>query len=1029
MDIRLLGPLEARDQQGTPITVTSAKQRVVLAALALQVRQVVSVDDLVDCLWDEKPPVTARETLHSHVMRLRKALSRAGRVPLVTHAPGYVLDIEPEYVDVHQVQALRAQAGRAAGRGDVAGAAALLKDALARWRGPLLADVDSAMLRSRHVRAWEDIWIQTMETRVDADLSLGRHADILGELRSLAAGHPFRERFRGQLMVALDACGQRAQALQEYQDVRKLLVEELGIEPGPYLRQIHSKILNADADEPAPLRSAPSHSPVGAVPQSRTSEHDNPDQALPGPVPAPAPVAARVAALLPLDVYGFTGRNRELARLDAILASAGEQPTAVIISALSGTAGVGKTALAVHWAHRIRDRFPDGQLYVNLRGFDPSGSKMRPSEAIRGFLNALGVPAERVPVAVNDQVGLYRSLLSGRRMLVVLDNARDAEQVRPLLPGAPGCLVVVTSRNRLSGLVAAEGAHPLSLDLLPVSEARELLARRLGRQRVETEPEAVEKIIAGCARLPLALAVAAARAATHPRFPLAVLADELHEARGGLDAFDSDDSATQVRGVFSWSYHTLGSAAAWLFRLLGLHPGPDLTISAVASLAGVPVTQARPLLTELIRAQLIIEHVPGRYTFHDLLRAYAAELVHVHNREAEHRTALRRMFDHYLHTAHAATRLLGPHRDPITPAAPQPGVTCVSLTDHQQALAWFATEHSALLAAVDRAAGTGFDTYAWQLAWTLTDFLDRQGRWHDQIATQETALAAARREGSRSGQAHAHRNLGWAHTRLDHHDDAHTHFRHALDLYDELGDHTGKAHTHGNLSGVFERQGRYEDALDHAQRALALYRLADHRPGRARALNAVGWLHALLGDHHKALIRCQQALVLHQESEDQHGQAVTWDSLGYAHHRLGDYRQAAACYEQALSLIEESGDRLNQAGTLTHLGDTLYASGAFDAARRTWKQALDILKELGHPDTEKVRVKLNRSAPGVWMFRASTTVNDQETHACSPAVRTPRTRPTRSDTVRHQESDDFGHHAARPHAEKPSSTRKLDCNP
>lgn len=932
MDIRLLGPLEATDRHGALVPVTSAKQRVVLAALALRVSQVVSVEDLVDFLWEDRPPATARETVRSHVMRLRRVLSASAPASLVTRTPGYVLDLPPDAIDIHRVQALRARAARAAARQDAAGAAALLTDALARWRGSLLADVDSAVLRALHVRAWEDIWLQTMEARIDADLALGRHGEVLGELRSLTAVHPLRERFRGQLMAALEAAGQRAEALREYQEARRKLVEELGIEPGPYLRQIHQRVLAAESAESA--ESAGNAGPVAA------------------------PVTAQRPALLPLDVYGFTGRSEQLARLDDLLDLAGEQPTAVVVAALSGTAGVGKTALAVHWAHRVRDRFPDGQLYVNLRGFDLSGLPMAPAEAVRGFLDALAVRADRVPRAFQAQVGLYRSLLAGRRMLIVLDNAHDAEQIRPLLPGAPGCLVVVTSRNQLPGLVAGEAAHPLPLDLLPVAEARQLLARRLGADRVDAEPDAVAEIIARCARLPLALVVIAARAAIQPGFPLAALAAELHATRGDLDAFDAGDPATQMRAVLSWSHRALSAAAARLFRLLGLHPGPDLGAPAAASLAGVPVTRVQPLLAELVRAHLLTEHTPGRYAFHDLLRAHAAELTHAQDTEAERRTAQHRLLDHYLHSARVAAQALNPHRDPICPPPPLHGAICEEPSSHGQALAWFTTEQAALLAATAQAADTGFDAHAWQLAWTLADFLDRRGRWHDQVAVQAMALEAALRAGDRRGRACAHGNLGWAYTVLDRPDDARTHFLLALELYGELGEPTGQALVHGNLSTALSWQGRHSDALGHARQALDLYRKAGHRTGQARALNAVGWFHALLGDHREALDHCEQALVLHQEIGDRHGQASTWDSIGYACHHLGRHERAVSCYQRALELFREVGDRYNEADTLTRLGDTHLALDESDAARRTWRRALAILDELGHPDADGVRSKL-----------------------------------------------------------------------
>jgi len=678
--------------------------------------------------------------------------------------------------------------------------------------------------------------------------------------------------------------------------------------------------------------------------------------------------SAAVPGQLPRDVGAFAGRAEHLARLDALLAAgAGGAPTAVVISAIGGTAGVGKTALAVRWAHRVKDQFPDGQLYVNLRGFDPSGQVMAPAAAVRGFLDAFEVPAERIPASPEAQAALYRSLLVGRRVLVVLDNARDAEQARPLLPGTPTALVLVTSRSQLTSLVAVDGAHPLTLDLLTEAEARELLARRLGPDRVAAEPDAVGQVIAWCARLPLALTIAAARA-EQSGFPLAALAADLAEAGRRLDVLDAGDAAGQVRAVLSWSYTALSPAAARLFRLLGLHPGPDIS-AAAASLAAAPPAEARRLLAELVRASLLTEHTPGRYGFHDLLRTYAADLTHTHDPDDQRRAALGRMLDHYLHTAHTADRLLNPPRDP-TPLAltpPGPGVTPEQPAGHGQALAWLAAEHPVLLAAVGLAAEVGLDTHCWQLAWTLDTFLDRRGHWHDWTTTWQTALAAAGRLGDPAAQAYAHRRLARAHSRLGRYPDAHTHVAHALRLYALAGDHAGQAGTHVDLGMLWERQGRPEQALGHAQQALTLSRAAGHRRGQAHALNAVGWCHALLGDHQQALTYCQQALTLLQDLGDRPGQADTWDSLGYAHHHLAQHTQAADCYQHALHLYRDLGDRYNEATTLTRLGDTQHAAGDPAAARTAWTQALDILTDLGHPDTDTVRAKiqnLNLSAPG-----------------------------------------------------------------
>jgi tetratricopeptide (TPR) repeat protein len=660
---------------------------------------------------------------------------------------------------------------------------------------------------------------------------------------------------------------------------------------------------------------------------------------------------------LPAAVPHFVGRSAQLAALGALAADPGDAPGAVLISAIGGTAGVGKTALAVHWAHQVKDRFPDGQLYVDLRGFDPD-APTSPAEALGGFLEALAVPAARMPTGLDAQAALYRSLLAGRRMLVVLDNARDAEQVRPLLPGAPGCLVVVTSRHRMPGLVAAEGAHPVALGLLSVAESRELLSRRLGAARVAAEPEAVERIVAASSGLPLALAVVAARAATHPDFGLARLADELDDTRGSLDGFSDGELGVDVRAVLSWSYRRLDPSAATLFRLLGLHPGPDVTRAAAASLAGVTPAEVRRPLATLTAANLLSEHAPGRYVLHDLLRAYAVELALATDGEVERRAALGRLLDHHLRTAHAADLLLYRHRDPIDLPVAHVGAAPAELRDRDGAWAWLTAEHRTLLAAITLAAGAGFGTHAWQLAWSVNTYLDRVGAWQDQSTAQRLALRAAAEAGDRNGQALAHRNRAVACLRLGAFDEAGAHLGQALALHEALGDHVGCARTHLNLGILAERQGRHREALGHAQRAYDLFGAAGHAYGQANALNNIGWYHIQLGDHRRALDYCRRALAGQQRTGNRYWEAHAWDSLGYAHHHLGEFSEAAECYERALALWREAGERYFEATTLTHLGDTRRTAGDPDGARAAWRPAVDILDQLGHPDADQVRTRL-----------------------------------------------------------------------
>jgi tetratricopeptide (TPR) repeat protein len=671
---------------------------------------------------------------------------------------------------------------------------------------------------------------------------------------------------------------------------------------------------------------------------------------------------------LPAGLAHFTGRGAELKLLADLRDQAVGGTAAVVISAIGGTAGVGKTALAVQFGHLSRDVFVDGQLYVNLRGFGPSATPAEPDKALRRFLDALGVEPERIPAALDAQAALYRSLLTGKRVMVILDNAADEQQVRPLLPGGPGCLAVITSRRQLAGLVAAEEAHLLTLDMLGHGEARNLLAVRIGADRVAAEPGPADELVARCGGLPLAVAIAAARAAARPGLPLTGLAAELRDASSRLDALDSGDPAASIRAVFSWSYKNLSAPAAEMFRLLGIHPGPDISLPAAASLTGRPVRQARQTLDELTQVNLVTRYAPGRYALHDLLRAYAAEQASTIDSEAGRMAATRRVLDHYLHTAHTADKVLYPARDPLTLEPPLSGVICGQLADYQQALAWFEAEHRVLREAVDLAERHRFDSCTWRLSWSLATFLSRRGYWRDWADTQHTALKAARRIGEQAGQAFAHRSIGRARTMLACYPEASAHLHRALRLYQRLGDLVGQAHTLINLASVLGEQRRYLSARRQCLRALELYRAAGQQAWEGMALNNIGWNCAMLGESQNSIEYCQQALELYRELGDRHGQANTWDTLGYAHHQLGQHADAIACYRTSLEIFRETGDRYNQADVLAHLADTQQAAGHLQAARDAWYGALDILEYLNHPDAHKVQARLaelqGRHPPG-----------------------------------------------------------------
>jgi DNA-binding SARP family transcriptional activator len=940
VQVRLLGPLEVALDGGLR-PVNGLRRKTVLAALALHDGQAVSTGKLVDVVWGESAPATVVNSLQTHITYLRGVLG--SRDAILARPPGYLLNLGGDGTDARTAERLLRQGRQAA---DPVQGAQDLRAALALWRGRPLADLAGSPWLEEQSERLESLCDQVRRALAEARLAAGEHAGLVPELEQMAAGSPLDEQVHRQLMLALYRCGRPADALAVYHRLRRTLAEELGIDPGRALRELETAILRQDRALAAPTLAVtvPLSPPAVAMPA------DSPVLQAPPVVLAPAQ--------LPPVLATFAGRKAELASLDALLAhAAGTGSGTVVISAVSGTAGVGKTTLAVQWAHRIAGRFPDGQLYVNLRGFGPDKTPVDPAGPMRGFLDALGVPAARIPPSLAGQTALYRSLLRSRRVLVVLDNVRDAAQARPLLPGSPGCLAIVTSRDQLIGLAATEGAAPLALDLLTAAEAHELLGRRLGEARLASDPDAADEIIQRCARLPLALAIVAARAACRPSFRLADIAAELREAKAVLDPLEGDELASGVRAVFSWSYRALPADAARLFRLLGLQPGPDIAIAAAASLAAIPPQQARPLLAKLARAHLLTEYAPGRYGLHDLLRAYAAELAHAHDSPGARDAAVGRLLDHYLHTAHHAAMLIEPYYDPLALAPAELGAVVDQLTTAAGAQGWFDAEHGALLAAVQLAVGAGFGARAWQLVWSLSDFLLRRGVWHEQARICEAGLETARCAGDVTGQAHCLHRLAVGYTRSGRFHDAGSLLQQALQLFETMGDQVGQAYVHGMLGLLAGRQQQTASALDHFMRTLALYQAADH-PAQAMVLNDIGYTHALLGNYRQGIAFCEQALAVIRELGAANWENAVWDSLGYVHHQLGDHQRAISCYQRSLDLSRELADRWNEAATLDHLGDTYHSLGGTAAAHRAWTQALRIFGEIDHPNADPIRAKL-----------------------------------------------------------------------
>lgn len=676
----------------------------------------------------------------------------------------------------------------------------------------------------------------------------------------------------------------------------------------------------------------------------------------------PAPHAETPAAphQLPANTRQFVGREQELRELMGLLDGARRTGT-VVITALDGSAGIGKTTLALHWAHRVKDEFPDGQLHVNLRGFDPR-EPMDAGQALHGFLQALGVDANAIPVDLDSRAALYRSLLAERRMLIVLDNARSSDHVRPLLPASASCVVLITSRRRLDGLTVREGAYRIALDVLSRVDAMALLAARVGARRLEAEPAAAAELIELCARLPLALSIAAARAAGQPGLPLSALVGELRDERHRLDVLDLGDTDLSLRAVFSWSITVLSPAAAKLFRLLGVHPGPDIDLYACGALAGT-TSRARELLNELNEltgAHLIAEYVPGRFRFHDLLRAYATEQSAQDEYAGERAEAAETILKFYLHLALLADRIIQPCRDGVVrDAEDEIRFDAPEFTTYRDGIAWFAEETGTLLALVTFAADHGFATYAWQLAWACTTFLRRTSRWNERVMVHRTALAATRRSGDRMGEATALRHLAPAIARLGHHDEALGYLREAAEIFASLDDDKGAVSAHLSWVRVFEAQQNHVKALDHARQAWRLVRDGDDLLALGSALTAMGKQLSLLGRQAEALPLSVEALGYYSTLGHPEGEADVLLNIGEIEQRLGHHEQALSRYQRSLDIDRSLGDRYWEAVALDHLGDALLATDDRPSAEYAWRQSLAIFIEVRRLEADRVRAKLS----------------------------------------------------------------------
>jgi tetratricopeptide (TPR) repeat protein len=660
---------------------------------------------------------------------------------------------------------------------------------------------------------------------------------------------------------------------------------------------------------------------------------------------------------LPADTAVFIGREADLTTLDGMMADR-TGPTTAVVSAIAGGAGVGKTTLALHWAHRVRKRFPDGELFANLRGYDPS-RPMTPLEALDGFLRALDIPATKIPFDLEARAALFRSLLAERRMLVVLDNAANAEQVRPLLPGTAGCFVVITSRSRLSGLAAREGAGRIALDVLPADRAVDLLRQVIGGARVDAEPRPAAELARLCAYLPLALRITADRAAAHPHLRLADLADELVAERDRLDALATgDDETTAVRAVFSWSYKKLPADAARAFRLLGLHAGSEFSTAAAAALTQTQAPRARRLLDALAAQHLLAQTGRDRYRFHDLLHVYAKECAEADEPAARRATAERRIITWYLHTAAAGHDALAPLGRPFPLDPPDAGLEPLAFTGSRQAIAWCEAELANLVAATRHAAEIGEFAAAWKIPAALAFFFDTRQFWAEWITTHTIGVTAAQRIKDRDGEALLLIGLGDAYRELRRFDEALRYCRRALDVHHETGDPFMGGMALGVLGTVYRDLRRLDEALDCYQRALALLHEADNTWAAAWILGGLGDVHRRLGRLDEALDHCRQALALHHQIGDRWVKGWTLLTLGEIYRDLGRLDEALDRCRQALTVHKETGDRQGEALALVGLGEVLHQTGQVDAAETSWREALIMLEDLGSAHAAEVRARL-----------------------------------------------------------------------
>ncbi|MFI6450600.1 AfsR/SARP family transcriptional regulator [Streptosporangium amethystogenes] len=924
--LRVLGPVDVwRD--GRSISVVGPKQRTLLALLVVQANRVVSHDRLLSALWGGKVPATGRRLLHNHLWSIRRLLSNANE--LVGTPTGYSLRLLPGHSDL-DVFLTETMAGRSAmAGGDAAKASDRFSAALALWRGPAL-DGTQADFQAAEGAALEELRITALSNRIEADLTLKRHAELIGELRQLVVEHPLNESFRGQLMRALHRIGRTAEALEEFRTARRHFNEELGLDPGKELTRLHQSILTGEAAS-----------------EATTAEH------LPSP-PISSSAASHTVAVprqLPADITRFAGREESLRRLDLLFSTDRGDASAVVITAITGTPGIGKTALATRWGHRATDRFPDGQLYVNLHGYS-QGKPVTGTQALHQLLRGLGVTTDEIPHEVDERASMYRSLLADRRVLVVLDNAARAEQIRPLLPGSSLCKVVITSRDSLRGLSATHDVHTLTLDLLSPDEAKALLVAVLGEERVLGETDAVLELARLCGYLPLALRLAAAHLGSQPALPVAdFVARLLRENR--LTTLDiEEDPHIGVRAAFEMSYRGLPEPARQAFRMLGLHPGPDIGIDEVTALTGLSSREVNAALNKLISAHLIQYGTNGRFNVHDLISLFARERGESDDTESLRHAALIRLFDWYLHTARAAMEHVHTDHSGIALISAPPSHGIPAFDDYDSATTWLDTEYPALISAVNYAAAHGWPGHAWQIAYTLDYFFYLRDRIDDWLTVHQTALSAVREVDDRHGEGRILNALGVANMISGKIDRCLEYQRQALDLSRAIGDRKGEGYALGRVGYSLLWTGEFHQAAQNCLEAIELFRRLDDEHGEVTATFTLGIAYLRVGRSLDALRCLERCLAFDRKTGSRNDEAYTLTILGEIHESLGDLTTALDFQQRSIQLNRDVGNRRFEANAINSIGKIRRQQGRHAEALECHREALGHIREIGEPYAE-----------------------------------------------------------------------------